>query len=135
MVYNLQITNPELRKASTTGGPIGDLTWELPNGYNSAQSDMVTDLKEISTLPKEFVLNQNYPNPFTTIKFDIVKSSSVKLIIYNILGQKVATLVNEFMTPGSYKVDFIAADLSSGVYFYSLETSDIKLYKKMMLLK
>jgi len=138
MHFNLKITNTALRTASTTGGPIGDLTWELANGYNSTQADIATDVKEINTLPTEFALNQNYPNPFnpsTTINFAIGKASNVKLTVYNILGQKVATLVDNFMNTGAYEVKFNANHLSSGVYFYTIEAGDFRVNKKMMLLK
>lgn len=136
MVYNMKITNSALRTASTTGGPIGDLTWELADGYNSAS--IVTDVKELHTLPTEFVLNQNYPNPFnptTKINFSILKASNVQLSVYNMLGQKVATLVNSFMNSGSYAYEFDASKLASGVYLYRLEAGNFKQEKKMMLLK
>jgi len=136
MVYNLKVTNAALRTASTTGGPIGDLTWELPEGYNTPE--IVTDVKEIHSLPIEFALKQNYPNPFnptTTINFSIGKASNVKLMVYNILGQNVATLVDNFMNAGAYEVKFDASRLASGVYFYTIEAGDFKVNKKMMLLK
>lgn len=138
MVYNLKVTNATLRTASTSGGPIGDLTWELASGYNSTQAEIATDVKEINSLPTDFVLDQNYPNPFnpsTTINFSVNKASNVKLTVYNMLGQKVATLVNNFMNAGSYEVKFNASRLASGVYFYSLEAGSFKANKKMMLLK
>ena len=81
---------------------------------------------------------QNYPNPFnpvTVIKFDIQKSSDVKISIYNILGQEVKILVNKNMQPGEYKVAFDASDLASGVYFYKLESSSYTETKKMVLIK
>jgi hypothetical protein len=138
MVYNLKVTNTTLRTASTSGGPIGDLTWELASGYNSTQAEIATDVKEINSLPTDFVLDQNYPNPFnpsTTINFSVNKASNVKLTVYNMLGQKVATLVDNFMNAGSYEVKFNASRLASGVYFYSLEAGSFKANKKMMLLK
>jgi len=138
MVYNLKITNASLRTASTTGGPIGDLTWELANGYNSTNDEIVTDVKEIPALPTAFVLNQNYPNPFnpkTNIEFSIPKNGNVTLKVFNILGQEVATLVNKEMAAGSYKVDFNASNLSSGVYIYRLEAGSNSISKKMILMK
>jgi hypothetical protein len=137
MFYNLKITNPELRKASTTGGPIGDLTWELPDGYNSVQSD-ITDVEANNTLSTEFVLNQNYPNPFnptTNIEFAVPKSDYVTLKVFNILGQEVATLINRQMSAGSYKIDFDASELSSGIYIYRLKAGSLTSSKKMILLK
>lgn len=87
---------------------------------------------------KDFTLKQNYPNPFnpsTTIEFTIGKKSNVTLSVFNIIGQKVADLVNEQMEPGKYNVKFNAADLSSGVYFYQLKTDEATIVEKMQLLK
>ncbi len=94
--------------------------------------------------PDEFILYQNYPNPFnptTTIKYSIPANAGVEkhgrasLRIYNILGEEVATLVNERKAPGNYSVQFDASDLPSGVYFYTLRVGDFVATKKMILLK
>lgn len=85
-----------------------------------------------------FNLSQNYPNPFnpmTKINFDLGKPTNVKMYVYDILGRKVATLVDQFMNAGTYTVDFNGSKFASGVYFYSIEAGDFKVYKKMMLLK
>lgn len=98
----------------------------------------ISSISERGGLPDGFALSQNYPNPFnptTKINFSIGTASNVKLSIYNILGQKVTTLVNQFMNAGAYVVDFNASHLASGVYFYSIEAGDFKVNKKMMLLK
>jgi hypothetical protein len=87
---------------------------------------------------EEFILKQNYPNPFnpaTTIEFTVVKRSNVSLSVFNLLGQKVADLVNENMEAGKYTVRFDASGLSSGVYIYKLRTDGTSLVKKMQLLK
>ena len=97
----------------------------------------------INNLPTVFKLEQNYPNPFnpsTTIKYQIpfVKThrvASVQLKIYDVLGNEVATLVNEEKPAGNYEVKFDANNLSSGVYFYKLSTQDFISVKKMLLLK
>jgi len=89
-------------------------------------------------LPEKFSLHQNYPNPFnpvTNIKFSIPKSGNVSLKVYDILGREVAELVDEFKPQGNYLVDFNASFLSSGVYFYRLETSEFTEVKKMVLVK
>jgi hypothetical protein len=89
-------------------------------------------------LPLQFALEQNYPNPFnptTTINFTLGEASNVKLTVYNILGQKVATLVDSHLGAGAHSVQFDARSLSSGVYFYRLDASDFVSIKKMMLLK
>jgi Secretion system C-terminal sorting domain len=91
-----------------------------------------------TTLPPTYSLEQNYPNPFnptTNIKFGIPKSGLVKLVIYDVLGRVVETVVNEFKEAGTYKVDFDASKLASGVYFYKLESGDFTAVKKMLLVK
>jgi hypothetical protein len=88
--------------------------------------------------PFAFALEQNYPNPFnpsTTIDFSIPKSSNVSLTIYNILGQRVGTLVNGQLDAGAHTVRFDAKNIATGVYFYRLEAGSYVSIKKMMLLK
>jgi photosystem II stability/assembly factor-like uncharacterized protein len=99
-------------------------------------------------LPEQFSLGQNYPNPFnpsTKIEFTIPQSSFVNLKIYNVLGEEVATLVNETKAAGNYEVNFSAkgrsasggntANLPSGIYFYKLQAGNFSESKKMILLK
>ncbi|MDD5363436.1 MAG: T9SS type A sorting domain-containing protein [Ignavibacteria bacterium] len=89
-------------------------------------------------IPVNYNLKQNFPNPFnpvTKISFDIPKSGLVTLKVYNILGTEIATLVNEVKNPGSYLVDFNASALSSGVYFYKMETGGFSAVKRMVLVK
>ncbi len=86
----------------------------------------------------KFSLNQNYPNPFnpsTVIGYSISKPTNVRLSVYNILGEKVATLVNREEPQGKYSVKFNAENLSSGVYFYKLEAGNFTQTRKMLLLK
>ena len=89
-------------------------------------------------LPVSFALNQNYPNPFnpsTEIRFSLPVSGKASLIVYNVLGQEIVTLVNEVKTAGNYSVRFDVAGIPSGTYFYRLESSGGSEVKKMMLLK
>jgi hypothetical protein len=91
-----------------------------------------------SGLPKEYSLSQNYPNPFnpvTKINFNVPKQGFVTLKVYDVLGREVSTLVNEVQEPGSYSVDFNGASLTSGVYFYRLESNGYTDIKKMSLIK
>jgi hypothetical protein len=91
-----------------------------------------------SEVPEGFKLKQNYPNPFnpeTKIKFDIANKNIVKLIVYNLLGQEIATLVNESLFPGSYEYIFDGTGLTSGVYFYKLQAENFSEIKKMLLVK
>jgi len=91
-----------------------------------------------SEVPKGFQLMQNYPNPFnpsTKIKFQIAKTGDTKIIVYDILGKEVVTLVSQQLAPGTYEVDFDGSALSSGVYFYVLKTESFTATKKLMLIK
>jgi hypothetical protein len=91
-----------------------------------------------SQIPDEYKLEQNYPNPFnpeTKIGFNIPKAGFVSLKIYDVVGKKVATLVNETRNPGSYTVNFEGTSLGSGIYFYRLEINGFVSTKKMMLIK
>jgi hypothetical protein len=93
---------------------------------------------EEASLPEGFALDQNYPNPFnpvTNIRFSLDKSRDVKLTVYNVLGQKVATLVDARMNAGPQLIQFKAGKLATGVYFYRLKADDIIVQRKMMLLK
>ena len=86
----------------------------------------------------EYSLSNNYPNPFnptTIIQFSIKKAGNTTLDVYNILGQKVTTLVNRNLTPGKYTANFNASNLTSGIYFYRLQSNSYQEIKKMLLLK
>jgi len=104
---------------------------------------IVSSLENDNQLPNEFVLEQNYPNPFnptTKIKFTIpsVGNSFMKFVqlkVYNVLGNEVATLVKEDLTPGNYVVNFDGTNLSSGTYFYTLSSGELKETRKMILLR
>jgi len=92
--------------------------------------------------PQVFALSQNYPNPFnpsTKIQYSLDKAGMVSLRVYNVLGQEVATLVNDRQEAGSYTVSFGTnkgtASLSSGVYFYRLEAGSLVSIKKLVLMK
>ncbi|MBU1116730.1 MAG: FG-GAP repeat protein [Bacteroidetes bacterium] len=91
-----------------------------------------------SKLPQSFKLCHNYPNPFnpsTTINYQIPKNGFVNLVVYNTLAQEVAELVNEHQTSGKYSVLFNATGLSSGVYFYKIESGSFTKVNKMLLLR
>ena len=89
-------------------------------------------------VPIKYWLSQNYPNPFnpsTLINYEIPKQSMVTLEVFDYLGRKVATLVNSYQKPGSYRFDFNGENFSSGVYFYKLAAGDFVESKKMILIK
>jgi hypothetical protein len=100
---------------------------------------MVTSVEDQSNeFPSQFVLEQNYPNPFnptTTIQFQIPNSSFVNIIVYDLLGNEIATLVNADKSPGTYETVFNASNLSSGMYFYKVQAGSFVEIKKMILLK
>jgi len=101
--------------------------------------DFVSDVEPINQIaPSDFSLDQNYPNPFnpsTTINFSIPVESFITLDVYNAIGQKVASLVNETKSAGNYKVDFNASNLTSGIYFYKISAGNFTETKKMILMK
>ncbi|MEJ2628018.1 MAG: T9SS type A sorting domain-containing protein [bacterium] len=93
---------------------------------------------ELSTLPRDFKLFNNYPNPFnpeTAIKYNLPQSTKVKIMVYDIAGHRVKTLVNEPKTAGRYEIIFDSSQLASGVYLYTLEAGKFREVKKMVLLK
>lgn len=133
----------------------GLIIWELTGGYRkdqpSGQKDKLLQsvsqnlngnaesnpIVQIET-PKHFKLHQNYPNPFnptTKIKFDLPKKKKVRLTIFNLLGQKVATLVNRTLPAGTYVIPWDASSFTSGVYFYKLYSENFVKQMKMTLVK
>lgn len=100
-------------------------------------SNSVTGVEE-SELPAEYRLEQNYPNPFnpaTKIKFAIPAGEFVRIIIYDILGNEITTLVNEIKQPGTYEVEFDGSALPSGIYYYRIYSGQFSDTKKMVLIK
>jgi|WetSurMetagenome_2_1015567.scaffolds.fasta_scaffold36411_1 hypothetical protein len=137
---NLAFTNSALLHAGTDGYALGDLNW-FPD--QKAQW-IINDVKmESAEIPDGFELSNAYPNPFnpeTNVKFSIPQTSNVKLIVYNLLGQEVKTLLNKEMQPGSFSASWNGLDnsgnqVSSGIYFLTLESQSFKATTKMMLMK
>jgi hypothetical protein len=90
------------------------------------------------SVPGAFELAQNYPNPFnpsTTIRFSVPAASIVTLKVFNLIGQEVATLVDETVRAGNYETRFDAAELSSGVYIYQLTSGGYSRTRRMLLVK
>jgi hypothetical protein len=103
------------------------------NGLNKKSVSLTSE-----TVPKEYSLFDAYPNPFnpiTKIKFAIPKESKVNLSVYNMLGEKVKELVNNYLTRGFYEIDFDASELTSGIYIYKIETNNFTDVKKLMVVK
>jgi hypothetical protein len=130
--------------------PDHDLMFVYANQVGEGTTDVSVDTPEFervtvsfaagsgSNLPTSFAIKQNYPNPFnpaTNISFDVPKASHVELSIYNVLGQKVASLVDQNMDPGTHTVSWDASNNSSGVYYYRILAGTFSATKKMVLLK
>ncbi len=96
-------------------------------------------ITQISTeIPEKFELYQNFPNPFnpsTLIKYDLAKNSTVNIVVYDLLGRQVSSLVNQKQNAGRYQVSFDGASLSSGIYFYKIVTQEYVQVKRMLLIK
>ena len=106
--------------------------------YNAAQSPTSIKILNNELKPAHFSLDQNYPNPFnpsTNINFSIADEGQVSLEIYNMLGEKVAVIVNEFLSAGNYSADWNSAGLPSGTYIYRLTANNVSQTRKMILLK
>jgi hypothetical protein len=89
-------------------------------------------------IPDKYSLYQNYPNPFnsvTKISFDVPKSAQLSIRIYDVLGREIECLINEYVQPGKYNINYNANNLASGVYFYRLQAGDYINIKRMVLLK
>jgi hypothetical protein len=101
-------------------------------------SGLLTSVKEINFIAESYNLEQNYPNPFnpsTTINFSVPSSEFVTLKVFDVIGNELATLVNEEKSTGSYEVKFDAKGLSSGIYFYKLTAGNFIETKKMILIR
>ncbi|MGB3198896.1 MAG: T9SS type A sorting domain-containing protein, partial [Saprospiraceae bacterium] len=105
----------------------------------SGGCDLTTGISNLNLeIPNEYSLSQNYPNPFnpaTKINFSIPVNGLVTLKIYNVLGKEVMTLINEHKPAGNYGAEFNGANLSSGIYFFRMETGEFVDVKRMMLIK
>lgn len=107
-------------------------------GTNSFEVPIIDDVEDENSIVQDYKLYQNYPNPFnpsTIIKYTIPEAKFVTLKIYDILGKEISTLVNEEKSAGTYEVEFNAKGLSSGMYFYKLESAGFVEVKKMIVLK
>ena len=109
------------------------------NGIGLATADTITSINpQFTYRPATFALYQNYPNPFnplTAIGYQLSALSDVDLSIYNLIGQKVVTLVNKRQPPGRYQVEWDASGFASGVYYYKIESGNYVQTRKMIYLK
>lgn len=112
------------------------LTGAIINGIQYGVINQVSNTEE--NFPNIYQLMQNFPNPFnpvTTIKYSIPKTSKISLVVYDVLGREITTLVNEEKLAGNYTVQFDGANFSSGVYFYVMRADNFTDTKKFVLLK
>jgi hypothetical protein len=136
-VFSLIVSGPSLFAGTASG------VWKRP------LSELITGGGSLQRFPHQYVLEQNYPNPVnpkTGIRFQVAGvreagsgglglGTSVKLIVYDLLGREIAVLVNERKVPGNYEVSFDASGLSSGVYYYRLTAGSFAQTRSMMLVK
>ncbi|MDZ7723217.1 MAG: T9SS type A sorting domain-containing protein [candidate division KSB1 bacterium] len=149
--FDLSYSNPDLMTAASDGLPLGDLNWfpEKKAEYEANREAIVADLaakksgatgvETAAAKVSNFNLLQNYPNPFnptTTIAFSLKNPASVKVTVYNTLGQQVETLLNKTIQAGAHSVIWNAGNNVSGVYFYELQIDGARSkIMKMMLVK
>jgi hypothetical protein len=113
-------------------------TWQQPASFGTVLLSAGTAVRPGDQVVNGYKLEQNYPNPFnptTEIAYTLPKTEKVKVVVYNLLGDQVAQLVNTTQHAGPHTVTFNATNLASGVYFYQLEAGSINLVKKMMFIK
>ncbi|MFA7289275.1 MAG: CotH kinase family protein [Melioribacteraceae bacterium] len=131
----IRISKPGKYKFAGSGFHYNTQTSVSPLYYIESTT---VDVKDEELIPTKFALQQNFPNPFnptSTISYSLPKQAYINLTVYNILGKEVMNLVDETKGPGEYKVMFDASDLSSGIYFYTLNAGEITITKKMILVK
>ncbi len=149
---NLAYSNAAYLTGALNGLPLGDLnwfptqkaTWDAASEHAVLQTALetgnspVTGVAPVTGVPTSFEVAQNYPNPFnptTTISFTLPHAGYVSLKVYNVLGQEVASLMDGYKAAQTYRVEFNASSLASGVYFYKVTFDNASVAKKMVLMK
>lgn len=137
VLYAIEDGGHEWPRTSTSGIDAADVIWDFLKIHSRSG---VTNVEEddVHSNTKNFALYQNYPNPFnpsTRIKYQLAKSGHVVLTIYNLAGQEIATVVNEFQSAGEHEVAWQPKGLPSGLYFYRVHTRDFSEAKKLILQK
>ncbi len=134
----LELVNPDYDNALPESWK-ASIDFGTPGRINSVFSLTAIDQKAVTQqIPNVFKLSQNYPNPFnptTLISYQLPAASEVELSVYNLIGQKVATLVSDRQNAGLHQLEWIAAGLASGIYYYQLKAGTFQQVKKMILLK
>ncbi len=139
-----RMENGSYHLIGTVGQPsIGsgsDASHTLNAGFWAQTGVLITGLEQIEKdiLPASFRLEQNYPNPFnptTTIHFALPKRAQITIKLFDLLGREIATLVEDKLNGGVHQINFEAAGLPSGLYFYTMKTSGFSASKKLTILK
>jgi minor extracellular serine protease Vpr len=140
----LGVRRDQVSDPSSTSVLFDGSTWSAITGGHYrmraliAGGNAVTEVEQAESVPVAYDLLQNYPNPFnpsTIIQYQLAEPGNVRMVIHDLLGREVSTLVNEKKAAGSYSVQFDARGLASGVYFYRLEANGFVVTKKMTLLR
>lgn len=137
VLYTIQDQEHEWPRTSTLGISATNVIWDFLKLQTRGTTTYVND-EDIHSSPKQFALYQNYPNPFnpsTRIKYQLSKPSRITLTIYNLAGQEIATLVNEFQPISEYEINWQPKGLVSGLYFYKIQAGDFSEAKKLILQK
>lgn len=140
---NLAYTEPTLLTAGNDGFPLGDLNWFPDKKAEWETWKTAVEKNRAGEMPVQFALAQNYPNPFnpsTSIQFQLIAPANVKLEIFNVIGQKVKTLLNQKMAAGAHRAVWDGLDdagqaVGAGIYYYRLSTNQNVSTRKMVLLK
>jgi hypothetical protein len=136
--YNSEQTPTEAHITFGVGNTGGLTTIGTVAYIDNLSFSGIASVEQLSQTPSDFRLEQNYPNPFnpaTNIQYSIPEASFVQLKVYDVIGNEVATLVNDVQTAGTYRADFTAGNLSSGLYIARLRVGDNVSSIKMTLLK
>ncbi|MBP3191460.1 T9SS type A sorting domain-containing protein [Natronogracilivirga saccharolytica] len=136
--YFMVEDEPDWDNSEWPGDPNRMITVDDDKVVNDVWGEQPTSGEQLSDVPTEFGLDQNYPNPFnpvTTIRYQVPESANVTLEVYDVTGQRVATLVNESREAGVHTVEFDATRLASGVYIYRMQAGDFVQSKQLMLVK
>lgn len=136
------VSNSNFRTLATAGQTVAGFTQggnsRMSTGW-SPPAQLLTPLEEITrAIPFEYRLDQNYPNPFnptTMIRFAVKERSHITLVVFNVLGQAVSTLVNEELSAGEYETRFSPSGLASGLYFYRITANGFVQSRRMLLIK
>lgn len=122
----------------TASGQTGDSIFSGGGGFLGGGDDWLSAIYDEPIIPLEFMLMQNYPNPFnpgTTIEYALARPGHVRMEVFNILGQRLTVLVDEYLEAGYHKYTWNASGVPTGVYFYRIRSGDFEKTRKMLLLK